>query len=415
MFFPSRCSRGRPRLSPAALWPGRAAGRGHSLIPSFAPHPRTLAGGTHQVSAQAGPAAQGEAEARAEGEAGTEGEGAEAPAAPPASAEDDDALALRAQRAAEGPRRQGCSAAHRHETGVVVLDFGKPAFYARRLRDDPLLGPLRAEPQDHERDARLRARLRPLPAGRLAPRRSSSRAARATTTRRCRAPTRPACAGRARRTGSSASSRRHGLAPTSRLPPPTTPSPPGIRSFRQTRQFFHGFRAAVHGHTLYDYGSLDGGVGAIWSARQAWYVAGGLRNTKALPEIYNSAMAREWAELARIAHGRYHRDVHFAGVMTQALRAATAGSGRGGAPGARARARRARASATFRCRTAARTSSVRGGSESAPVSAGADLTRSGSGARARRRSSRCRRRPPRPGRRAASARSRAARRGRRAR
>ena len=89
------------------------------------------------------------------------------------------------------------------------------------------------------------------------------------------------------------------------------------RSFRQTRQFLHGFRAAVHGHTLFDYGSLDGGVGAIWSARQAWYVAGGLRHTKALPEIYNSAMAREWAELARIARGRYHRAVRFAGVMTQ--------------------------------------------------------------------------------------------------
>jgi hypothetical protein len=88
-------------------------------------------------------------------------------------------------------------------------------------------------------------------------------------------------------------------------------------AFRDTRQFFHGFSAAVHGHTLYDYGSLDGGVGAVWSARQAWYVAGGVRNTKALPEIYNSAMAQQWAELARIAHGRYHRDVHFAGVMTQ--------------------------------------------------------------------------------------------------
>jgi hypothetical protein len=28
-------------------------------------------------------------------------------------------------------------------------------------------------------------------------------------------------------------------------------------------------------------------------------------------------MAKQWAELARIAHGRYHRDVEFAGVMTQ--------------------------------------------------------------------------------------------------
>ena len=28
-------------------------------------------------------------------------------------------------------------------------------------------------------------------------------------------------------------------------------------------------------------------------------------------------MAREWAELARIAHNRFHEGVHFAGVMTQ--------------------------------------------------------------------------------------------------
>jgi hypothetical protein len=69
---------------------------------------------------------------------------------------------------------------------------------------------------------------------------------------------------------------------------------------RPARRFFHGFRAAVHGHTLYDYGSLDGGVGAIWSARQAFFVPGGLRCTEALPEIYNSAMARERAELTQI-------------------------------------------------------------------------------------------------------------------
>jgi hypothetical protein len=54
----------------------------------------------------------------------------------------------------------------------------------------------------------------------------------------------------------------------------------------------------------------------VWGPRQAWYVAGGLVHTKALPEIYNSAMAREWAELARIAR-HHHRAVHFAGVMTQ--------------------------------------------------------------------------------------------------
>jgi hypothetical protein len=111
--------------------------------------------------------------------------------------------------------------------------------------------------------------------------------------------------------------RRHGLARHVGSAAADDAEPAWDRHFRKTRLFFHGFRAAVHGHTLYDYGSLDGGVGAVWSARQAWYVAGGIRHTKALPEIYNSAMAREWAELARIARRRYHLGVRFAGVMTQ--------------------------------------------------------------------------------------------------
>jgi hypothetical protein len=106
---------------------------------------------------------------------------------------------------------------------------------------------------------------------------------------------------------------------------PTTPSPPGNPQFGQTRDFLHGFGAAAHGHTLYDYGSLDGGVGAIWSARQAWYLAGGLRYTQALPEVYNSAMAREWAELARVARARFRRDVRFAGVMTEGAASCSCG------------------------------------------------------------------------------------------
>ena len=84
-----------------------------------------------------------------------------------------------------------------------------------------------------------------------------------------------------------------------------------------TKHFFHGFRAAVHGHTPYDYGSLDGGVGAIWSARQMMYVTGGAGHTAALPEIYYPSQARQWAELAYLAHRWFHRRVHFAGVMTQ--------------------------------------------------------------------------------------------------
>ena len=89
------------------------------------------------------------------------------------------------------------------------------------------------------------------------------------------------------------------------------------RAFRQTRLFIAGFRELAHGRTLYDYGSLDGGVGSIWSARQMMFVTGGKGHTAVLPEIYYSSQAEEWAELAHIAHRWYHQHVHFAGVMTQ--------------------------------------------------------------------------------------------------
>jgi hypothetical protein len=111
--------------------------------------------------------------------------------------------------------------------------------------------------------------------------------------------------------------RREGLAAHVEAAAADDAEPAWDLGFRKTRDFFHGFRSATRGHMLYDYGSLDGGVGVIWSARQAWYVAGGIRHTKALPEIYNPAMARQWAKLARIARSRYHRAVEFAGVLTQ--------------------------------------------------------------------------------------------------
>src|SRR5262249_12714269 len=89
------------------------------------------------------------------------------------------------------------------------------------------------------------------------------------------------------------------------------------RAFHRTRDFFRGYRDARTGHLLYNYGSLDGGVGAIWSARQAFYVTGGMRYVRAIPEIYNHALAKQWAQLAQLSRHRYHRPVKFAGVMTQ--------------------------------------------------------------------------------------------------
>jgi hypothetical protein len=89
------------------------------------------------------------------------------------------------------------------------------------------------------------------------------------------------------------------------------------RTFKRTREFFDGYRAAHTGYLLYDYGSLDGGLGAIWSFRQAYYVAGGMRYARAVPEIYNRTMAEEWAVLNRRAVELVGKPIPIVGVMTQ--------------------------------------------------------------------------------------------------
>ncbi|HZD86705.1 MAG TPA: hypothetical protein VE088_01705, partial [Gaiellaceae bacterium] len=60
--------------------------------------------------------------------------------------------------------------------------------------------------------------------------------------------------------------------------------------FHKTRDFFRGYASFFRsspsleaGATLYNYGSLDGGVGAIWNARQAYFVSGGMRYGQVLP------------------------------------------------------------------------------------------------------------------------------------
>jgi hypothetical protein len=211
---------------------------------------------------------------------------------------------------------QGCSAAQRHESGVVVLDFGKPAYEHGGYGTIVFSGRFAT---NHKITAAMlgyaRGYVSCLPEGSTA----SIELARGTSNYHPSVPSAYVAGVRwARETNKLGHELdNHALSVHVEAAAADDAEPAWDRSFRRTRQFFHGFRAAVHGHTLFDYGSLDGGVGAIWSAKQAWYVAGGLRNTKALPEIYNSAMAQEWAELARIARGRYHRAVRFAGVMTQ--------------------------------------------------------------------------------------------------
>ncbi|HEY2310939.1 MAG TPA: hypothetical protein VGH46_07485 [Gaiellaceae bacterium] len=221
---------------------------------------------------------------------------------------------------------QGCAAAKRLESGIVVLDFGKPAY--ERGGYGTLLFSGRFA-KNHKITAALFAYANGysscLPSGSTA----SIEIARGTSNYDPTVPSAYSAGVRwARETNKlGLIVAQKGLTEHITVAAADDAEPAWDRQFHETRAFFHGFSAAVHGHTLYDYGSLDGGVGAIWSARQALYVAGGLRYTAALPEIYNSAMAREWAELARIARARFRRDVRFAGVMTERTASCACGVG----------------------------------------------------------------------------------------
>jgi hypothetical protein len=90
------------------------------------------------------------------------------------------------------------------------------------------------------------------------------------------------------------------------------------RRFRRTRDFYRGYASTRVGHALYNYGSLDGGIlKGVWNVHQAFFVTAGMRYARAIPEIYNKTMARQWAALAQVALHRYHRTLKFAGVMTE--------------------------------------------------------------------------------------------------
>jgi hypothetical protein len=214
-------------------------------------------------------------------------------------------------------RQQGCSAARRGATGVIILDFGKPsynghtygtilfsgAFAGNRQITRAMLsyargyaGCLRSGSTDHIHLARGTSNYHPsvpsvYKAGRKWARETMQlqRALRA------------------------ANFDSHVTAAAA-----DDVEPAWDPSFWRTRDFYRGYADSRVGHPLYNYGSLDGGiVSGYWNAHQAFFVTGGMRYAHAIPEIYNRAMAQEWAALAQVAKKRYHRPVKFAGVMTE--------------------------------------------------------------------------------------------------
>lgn len=213
-------------------------------------------------------------------------------------------------------REQGCRAAHRGATGVVILDFGKPSYnghtYGTILFSGAFAG-------NKEITRAMFGYARGY-AGCL-PRGSSDHISLARGTSNYH-PSVPSAyhAGRKWARETMALQR---MLRDAKLDGYVTSAaaddvePAWDRSFWRTRDFYRGYADSRVGHALYNYGSLDGGVRhGIWSVRQAFFVASGMRYSRAIPEIYSAAMAREWADLARFARHRYHRPVKFAGVMT---------------------------------------------------------------------------------------------------
>jgi hypothetical protein len=212
-------------------------------------------------------------------------------------------------------RRQGCSAARRGVGGIVILDFGQPAYnghtYGTRLFSGRFAGNekitrgLLGYAHGYARCLRRHSTL-------------SITLARGTSNYHPHVPS-AYKAGRkwARETMKLAHLlRRKGLDGRVTSAAADDVEPAWDRLFHRTRDFFRGYRDAHTGHLIYNYGSLDGGVNGIWNVRQVFFVTSGMQYARAIPEIYNHAMAREWAELAHIAKHRYHRPLKFAGVMT---------------------------------------------------------------------------------------------------
>jgi hypothetical protein len=211
--------------------------------------------------------------------------------------------------------RQGCSAAQRGVGGIVILDFGQPAYNGHTYGTNLFSGRFAG-------NAEITSGLLSYAHGYTrCLRRGSSLSitlARGTSNYRPQVPNAFAAGHRWARETRRLSEllRTHGLDSHVSSAAADDVEPAWDRTFHRTRDFFRGYRAGSTGHLLYNYGSLDGGVGSIWNARQVFFVASGMKYARVIPEIYNPAMARQWAELAHIAKHVYHRPVQFAGVMT---------------------------------------------------------------------------------------------------
>ena len=214
-------------------------------------------------------------------------------------------------------RRQGCSAAQARRRRDRHPRLRPAGVQRPHVRHVSLLRRVRRQQDDHAGDVRLRRRLPPLPAARLElTDRARARHEQLPPERAerlqggpqvgARDDDAPARAARhAASTRTSLGRRRRRRAGVGSLVPPDARLLPRL-SRRAHRPRALQLRLARRRHRRR---RLERAAGVLRHV-----AACGTRS--AIPEIYNQAMAREWAELAQVARHRYHRPMKFAGVMT---------------------------------------------------------------------------------------------------
>src|SRR5438105_11568287 len=210
-------------------------------------------------------------------------------------------------------RQQGCSAARRGATGVIILDFGKPSYnghtYGTILFSGAFAG---------NRDITRAMGAYATGYVRCLPRRSADRIHLARGTSNYH-PSVPSVYKAGRKWARETMQLQHALRAANLDSHVTAAAADDVEpawdpSFWRTRDFYRGYADSRVRHALYNYGSLDGGiVSGYWNAHQAFYVTGGMRYARPIPEIYSQAMARELAAPAPVAKKRCHRSTKFAG------------------------------------------------------------------------------------------------------
>jgi hypothetical protein len=213
-------------------------------------------------------------------------------------------------------RKQGCTAAKRDVGGIVILDFGQPAYNGHTYGTNLFSGRFAGNKEI------TRGMLAYAGGYTYCLRRGSDAVitlARGTSNYRPQVPSAYKAGLKWARETKRLSGllRARGYHRHVRSAAADDVEPAWDRAFHKTRDFFRGYRDYDPGHLIYNFGSLDGGVGSIWNTRQVFFVTGGMKYVRAIPEIYNHAMAKQWAYLAHVARKTYKRKVRFAGVMTQ--------------------------------------------------------------------------------------------------